>query len=283
MRARNKKRNRRAWFSGVLSTVNAISKSAWSRRIGIGLTVGSLSALVLIFGYRFVTASSHFALAKVEVKGNARLAKKLVVSRSGLRLGENVFDIDLLQTISTLEHNPWIKKAEVFRQLPDTIVVHLSEREPAALAELDGLYLVERNGNPFKRVNTRGRTKGSTKEWNGLPVITGIARADFIDNQEKAQEEIKFALNIAEIYAEKERPQLGEIRVSSTRGVVLHTYEGGTAIRLGRGSLEDIGKRLQVFDQGWNELRPSQKMRAKSVFVGRGSVSNQITVALAAE
>ena len=286
-RGRNRKRQTSkfgvAWFANALSALalsgKTISKSRLAKTFLIFISIAAAFALLLKVGFDFVTTSPNFALAEIEVEGNHQLSKKLVAERSGLHLSENIFDIDLVQTVSILERDPWIKNAKVFRRLPGKVVVRIVEREPVALVEYSGLYLVERDGQPFKR------TSSKTTEWKGLPVITGIARGDFTNSPEKAAEQVRFALDVAELYQgsgeKKGRPELGEIQLSSTRGVVLHTYEGGTAIRLGRGSLREIKQRLEVFDSGWAELDASQRMRAKSVFIGRGSVPDRITVALA--
>jgi cell division protein FtsQ len=83
-------------------------------------------------------------------------------------IGRNIFEVDLETAGATIANEPWVEKAVVTRKLPSTVNISVVEREAWAVASIGGeLYLVTRDGDPFKRV--------SDGDPFDLPAITGVA------------------------------------------------------------------------------------------------------------
>jgi cell division protein FtsQ len=116
---------------------------------------------------KWMSTCSYFYVSSVEVHGEKRLTKKEILDLSGIRIGDNIFSLDLKDIARKLSSQPWIRFARVERRLPDALVIHVEERQPVALARIgERLFLVDRDGTPFKYLQEQ---KGFS-----APVITGI-------------------------------------------------------------------------------------------------------------
>ena len=117
---------------------------------------------------RYLMTSPRFALEQVVMTGQKTRTKDGLLTRANVKMGQNVFSIDLDSARNKMLGDPYVKSATLARRLPDTILVDIEERVPAAIVALgDGLVLVTRDGDAFKRVEVGDPTD--------LPVITGLA------------------------------------------------------------------------------------------------------------
>lgn len=113
------------WHNGVLAwTGRAIVTRVW--------TVGSQQGL---------------ALENVDVVGRQRQSAASILAALGVRRGMPMLEIDLAAAQARLQALPWIRRADVERQLPDTLFIRLTEREPFAFWQRNGtLSLIDRDG-----------------------------------------------------------------------------------------------------------------------------------------
>lgn len=105
----------------------------WSRRLlGCVLLVSTLVA-----GYRFgaepVAQFLDRPIAQVQVEGAFRYADKTQVEQLiAQALNDNFLRLDLAQVRARLERNPWVERAAIQRQWPDTLRVRIHEQHPIA-------------------------------------------------------------------------------------------------------------------------------------------------------
>ncbi len=138
-----------AMFLGVCVVLSASVAVAWGAR-------------------RYITTSPRFGIRTVLVDGNRRLSAEEIAAKGGVNIGRNIFEVDLETAGSTISNEPWVERAIVTRKLPSTVNISVVEREAWAVASIGGeLYLVTRDGDPFKRI--------SEGDPFDLPVITGVA------------------------------------------------------------------------------------------------------------
>ena len=78
----------------------------------------------------------HQPLTKVIIKGNLLLNDSDVLNSSGLRPGQNLFDLKAYQVASNLQKHPIIQHADIRRRFPDEIHLYLSEYQPVALLKV---------------------------------------------------------------------------------------------------------------------------------------------------
>ena len=131
-------------------------------------SVASLAGLTALAGQQLSQAAAQagYEVARVEVRGVERMNELKVYERV---LGEQdrampLVDLDGLR--ASLMELPWVADARVSRQLPDTIVVDIVERQPhAALRKPDRLVLIDDEGHILEPV--------SEKDAKGMLVISG--------------------------------------------------------------------------------------------------------------
>ena len=130
--------------------------------------VASLAGLTALAGQQlaFAAADAGYEVSRVEVRGVERMNELKVYERV---LGEKdraMPLVDLHALRGSLMELPWVQDARVSRQLPDTIVVDIVEREPhAVLKRPDRLVLIDAGGHELEPV--------SAAEAKGMLQISG--------------------------------------------------------------------------------------------------------------
>lgn len=106
-------------------------------------------------GYRTVTASDFFHVAKVDVRGTTRSSRpdiERIVSIQTERSG--VWNADLPDIRAKVEKLPFVRSASVSRVLPTGIRVVVYEHTPQAIVRTNGGdYLVSEEGNLLARAD----------------------------------------------------------------------------------------------------------------------------------
>ena len=124
--------------------------------------VASLAGLTALAGQQlaFAAADAGYRVDRVEVRGVERMNELKVYERV---LGEKdraMPLVDLHALRGSLMELPWVEDARVSRQLPDTIVVDIVERQPhAVLRKPDRLVLIDPSGHelePISRTDAKG-------------------------------------------------------------------------------------------------------------------------------
>jgi len=212
-----------------------------SMRLGVAVVLAWGLLLGAQQGYQYVTTSAHFEARAVAFEPTPHLSAERLAELMGLTAGTNILAVDVDAMRSKIEADPWVASASVQRQLPDTLRVTVTEHEPAAVLLAGYFYLLDRDGVPFKRVETGERGE--------LPVITGVERdllvKLLVKGDPAARVIIRRALDVLAAYDERARPRLSEVHIGEGGEALLYTEKTGTLLRLGRGPL---GDKLARFD-----------------------------------
>lgn len=223
-------------------------REPWSRRSARwSQSLSAVPVLVLLagtvvagrYGHRWLTHTPQLGARTLEVSGNSHCSREEVLGAARLTVGSNVLAVDLERAARQIERLPWVARATVTRQLPDTLRVAVEERTPAALVAVGGLYLASADGTLFKRAEP-----GDPVD---LPVVTGLSRESFRERPDGAREQVRDSLALM---GDLESAQLG----ASLRLQEVHREEtgdlsvmlGGTYIWLGRGPYRSKLSRLRV-------------------------------------
>jgi cell division septal protein FtsQ len=243
------------------------------------VTIAALALVAsgLAFGHRFLTTSTRFAIAEVEVHGSTVLTADEVRALLPIQRGDNIFRASTGAAEQTLLALPWIAGADVRRELPHRIVVEVRERTAAAVVSADELYLVDAAGNPIKRVATvRG-------EGKGLPVVSGVPRDLYQTAPDEAAARVRRGLEVLAAWSALEprangaRPAAGEVSVEGA-GATVFTYENAVAVRLGAAEGDALAARLARFDATWNALSADERNRARAIHVDNDTRTDLVTV-----
>jgi cell division protein FtsQ len=138
-------------------------------------TLGRMLAVlaVVAFGmYRAVDlalSAEALTVTRITVRGNERLSRGEVLALlEGLR-GASMVTADLEQWRRKLLASPWVADAALRRELPGTLAVLVSERQPMAIGRIrDVLYLIDHQGTIIDEF-------GPNYAEFDLPIIDGLA------------------------------------------------------------------------------------------------------------
>ncbi|MBW2177320.1 MAG: FtsQ-type POTRA domain-containing protein [Deltaproteobacteria bacterium] len=161
---------------------NYYKNSGAKKRAGILISVGGvlkisslfvavvLMSFAFIFGYDLLTQSDFFSAAKITVTDFDRLSRQQVIDHANVYPGKNIFSINLTTTRKRLLAHPWIREAEVSREIPSGLAIRVKEHVPLAIIDMNHRFLIDRSGIIFK-------------EWDegdpaDLPVIAGLNISD---------------------------------------------------------------------------------------------------------
>ncbi|MBU1742904.1 MAG: FtsQ-type POTRA domain-containing protein [Proteobacteria bacterium] len=143
--------------------------AAADRRRRIGAVLGATAVFVVLStlslgGYVLAARWEAFRLRRVEAPGLSRARALQLLRRAGLDRTAGLLTLRLDRLHRRLRRDPWVKSVNLSRRLPDTLVMRIEPYRPVAILRFGGLYYLDRQGTPFKRLDP-----GDALD---LPVIT---------------------------------------------------------------------------------------------------------------
>jgi len=278
-------RNRRVSFqrrAPVVLVADALS-GVGKRLLGVLRVMGklvlalSITAALLWGGrlaVRHVIASPRFAVREIQVTLGSHVSRDEVLELAEVEEGDRLLALDTEPMAARVASHPWVKSAQVRRQLPSTLIIDFTERRAAAAVAMGNLYLVDETGHPFK--------KATMDEADALPVLTGIDRTWYAEKPGAAEAVFREALGLLVDYgARPGRPALSEVSIDPRFGFSLFLLEGGAELRLGRG---EFSKKLARLDQIFEAVKVSPGLGAlRVVHLDHldGTDGSRVTVGLA--
>lgn len=97
----------------------------------IGIIIG-----ILVFLY----TSGLFNICKIEIIGNAQVAQEEILELSKIKIGDNIFLCNKIQTQSNLETHPYIQETKITCKLPDKIQIEITEKQRAYQIQVESGY-----------------------------------------------------------------------------------------------------------------------------------------------
>jgi len=205
-----------------------------------GLLAAALTAGLVWGGVQlraWALSSPTFQLEEARFTGLSRASRAELVRLSGLAAGQNLFAMDVGVLEKAMLQHPWVRGVEVTRHFPASVSVQVVEHSPEALVVLGDLYVLDEEGEPFKRV-----TPGDGLD---LPLVTGVERDAYVKDPDAVRERLRGALSVARAYGALKpgrHERLSEVRVEGET-LALVTM-GGQEVRLGEGDSEAKLSRL---------------------------------------
>lgn len=229
----------------------------WAPRVGKGaLSLATLASLVFLgfTVYRYSQQSGQLNIGEVKIMGCMHILESELLEMAKVDFSASMLNLDLQEVSRRLAQHPWVEKAQVRRDLSGkALIIEVQERIPRALILLDELYLMDRNGEIFK--------KAEPKEKLDLPIFTGLSLPEWKQRDPKAMELIQQALELLDLLERRKvfsLREISEMHLSKRNGLTLYTLDGGVPVRLGRGEYEDKLNRLE-------KVLPDVRSKLKSV------------------
>lgn len=255
--------------------------SVWRILKGLGKPLAILLLLGAVvtggvLAHRFVVQSPHFHVQRVEVSPTVHVTAGEVRRLAKIGPRTNIFTVDLEAVAARIKRHPWIARAKAHRRMPNAIRLQVTEHEAAAAVLVQGsravdtrFYLVTAQGQAFKRA--------SQAELEGLVLISGIDRTEYLQRKRRTRERIRHAIGVYQRYAARPgRPRVGELHIDEVEGVTLYTAQRAVQVRFGR---KDIAAKLLRFDRVLAELA-RRGQRAAAIRLDNERHPRQVTVRL---
>jgi cell division protein FtsQ len=126
-----------------------------------------LFVLTLSGMYIFISHSTRFCVAQIDIQGNHKASEKEILKEAGVELGTNIFRLDLSKIQDRIRGDQRIKEVQVKRRLPDRLLIEVEEKKPALWMNLpEGLYGLSQDGEiiPLEK-----------KDFHrDLPIVSGL-------------------------------------------------------------------------------------------------------------
>jgi cell division protein FtsQ len=208
------------------------------REIGraVLLTVGIVAVTaLLLFGYDWTIRSPYLSIRETVVRGCKELTEKEILTLASVHPATNILTLNPDAVARRIRANPWVREVFIGREFPDRVVIVVRERKAVALLQKEGgLYLLDSNGAPFKRLT-------SGDEPN-LPVLTGFVQEGRTD-EALVMKSVALLIYLA---GAKDIPAIGgvsEVHGNETFGLSLFT-DTGLCLQLGFDGYENKLQRL---------------------------------------
>jgi len=189
---------------------------------------------------------SSFRMRNVEVKGCLKIPEKTILSLAAIEGMPNLFTLPLREIARRVEVHPWVDYVRVRKIFPDRVLIHIEERKPMAILQLEEPFYIDSQGVIFSRV-------GDRDEYN-FPFLTGLSRQAFDKDPAGANLMIMSALEFLKI-AEQEKIShlvgISEVRMEKTFGLQCFTQTEGVEVRIGWDHFREKLRRLSLV---WSDL-----------------------------
>lgn len=120
------------------------------------------------------SADFGFRVNDIQVTGRGRADAEAVLDAVRITKGAPILAFDADAARQRIEGLSWVRSAVVERRLPDTIFLHLVERQPAALWQNEGRFrLIDGDGTVILE-----NGEGKIGSYGRLPIVVGPDAAD---------------------------------------------------------------------------------------------------------
>jgi len=189
---------------------------------------------------------SFFRTKEVEVKGCLRIPEKTILSLARIEGMPNLFTLSLQEIARRVEVHPWIDYVRIRKVFPNRVLIHIEERKPMAILQLEEPFYIDSKGVIFSRV-------GDRDEYN-FPFLTGLSRQMLDKDPGGSNHMVMKALEFLRI-AEQEKifphDGISEIRMEKTFGIQWFTQSTGVEVQMGWDHFEE---KLRRFSLIWSDL-----------------------------
>lgn len=215
--------------------------------ISQGSVVTILAGLIVVLGILACALSPIFVLKTVNIQGNRFVQDEDIIRIAGIRLGENLFQLQTDEIKRTLTKDLRIEQAVVQRSFPSQLDISISERIPLAIIKCDYGYLELGKGGIVLDAHRTLRDMP-------VPMISGVEVADLFVGDVVEDERVGRVLRFLDAAGENTVKSLSEVAVTNPDDVML--YAGSVQIRLG--ALAGLDSKVAVTKSVISELQQSR-------------------------
>lgn len=209
-----------------------------------------LFVLILCGTYIFVSHSPKFNLTGIDIQGNHKVSEKEILEKAPMKLGTNIFRVNLRKVEDHLRGDNRIKEVQVKRALPDRIVIEVEEKKPALWINLpEGLFGLSQDQEIIPL--------NEEELVHDLPIVTGLSSSSIFDYENRRvksyqrwpETKAKLALDFYKSLLEEDSSLteiISEISLDEEGNLVLYLIPLGTQVNMGKGGFKKKVQRLKA-------------------------------------
>ncbi len=199
-----------------------------------------LSTLIFIILFR----TNYFEINNIIVYNNNVLSDDEIISRSGVQIGENTFKIKISEIEAKIKKAPFIKDVNIKRNLPDKLLIEVTERKKMAAVLYMGLYFY---------IDEEGVILYTSNEIDETYVIEGFEFESFTEGEKikvKNDEDLKRAVLLCGLLQSSNLQDKPEILYNEKNFTLL--LKENLKVKLGSG--ENLSKKFSIFMAIYKDL-----------------------------
>jgi len=201
----------------------------------------TVMSFVFILAHDLITQCDYFRADNIVIIGAHRLSKQQILEQANINKGINILSVNLSIIRNTLLAHSWIAKAEVRRELPDTITIRIKEHKPLAILDLGRRFLINVNGEVFK--------EWTASDSDVLPIVSGLQFSDLTVSGEPRSTSFNAVMEVLRLGRESDcilpNRRIRKIRVDKQTGLTLYAFDQARVIKLGYYDYPDKYERLE--------------------------------------
>ena len=217
------------------------------KMISQGSVATLLVGLIVVLGILACALSPIFVLKTVNIQGNRFVQDEDIIRIAGIRLGENLFQLQTDEIKRSLTKDLRIEQAVVQRSFPSQLDISISERIPLAMIKCDYGYLELGKGGIVLDAHRTLRDMP-------VPMISGAGVADLFVGDVVDDEQVGKVLSFLDAVGENTVKSLSEINITNPEDVML--YAGAVQIRLR--ALDRLDSKIEVTKSVISELQQTK-------------------------
>lgn len=185
------------------------------------ITIITMMSFMFILGYDFMIQCDYFKAKNIIVTGTHILSEKHILEQFEINNDTNILSMNLAILQKKIQSHPWIKEAEIMRDLPDKLLIRINEQKPVAILDIGRKFFINDSGKIFK--------EKSDSDPDIFPVITGLKLQDINLSGETYGVPFSAVMNVLQL-GQKAKSILPNrliktIKVDHDTGLTLHTVD----------------------------------------------------------
>jgi cell division septal protein FtsQ len=255
--------------------------------LSFGVLFGTVFGFYVLWGTgqwamnRLVYENHAFAIAQIDAQTDGVIVPDQLRRWANVRLGENLFALDLARVKRDLEMVPLVSFVSVERILPRTLRIRVNEREAVAQVNVPranaqgaievSVFHLDPDGFVMVPLDPRQRTTPVNQPDDPLPVLTGVGLHELQPGRRLELPQVQAALRLVTEFAHSPMAGLVDLKridIGSAEVLIVTTGQG-SEVTFG---LQDLDRQLRR----WAEIHNMGQRLNKSLASLDLAVTNNI-------
>lgn len=194
-----------------------------------------LTSLLAIISLTLLFKLPYFSIKDIVVINNSNVTKSEIIKLSGIKQGNNIFNINVRSIKDDILRNPYVLKVQIKRRLPNKILIDINERSATFYAQKDSnYYIIDKESVVLEKRNNISTMK--------LIKLVGYEKNDLVIGQVlpyKDRRKIDVIKNITDLVI-NDTSKIAMSIVDVTNIYDIKVYYGNICVKMGDyNNLED--------------------------------------------